>query len=82
MKKEDHHESHVQGIIRFTNNRPLSVRVLLEPWSDIREVASGATVRISADGPPGFDLEVEARANELVFYGWTGSILDFQDDKP
>lgn len=49
--------------------------LLLEPWGEQRDVGSGATLRIEAQGPDHDTLEVEYGANSVTVYGWSGSTV-------
>jgi hypothetical protein len=61
-------------IVRFSNTSSDDVRVVLEPWATEVTLEAGAMVDVVSSGVDGI-MEVEHGDREVVFYGWTGSVL-------
>ncbi len=49
--------------------------LLLEPWGEQRDISSGMTLKIEAQGPNSDTLEVEYGENSVTVYGWAGSTV-------
>ncbi|MEM7246151.1 MAG: hypothetical protein AAF533_12460 [Acidobacteriota bacterium] len=49
----------------------------LEPWAEEHPIPPGTSIGVSYSGPAeGGDVEIEVSGEELIVYGWTGSVLD------
>ena len=68
----------MEWTISVTNRQEVEVRVVLEPWLDERRLTPGSTATISLSGPPVGPIEIETRPQEIVVYGWAGSLLQFR----
>jgi len=68
------------GVFLVKNSTPQNLLLVLEFWGDEHVIAPGGSLRIRYKGPAESDVEIEAKADRLIIYGWTGSLLEVQGD--
>jgi hypothetical protein len=62
------------------NVRAVEITFHLEPWGEEYLMPPGAAFQIVARGPEGGSLEVEMGDEDIIAYGWSGSVVSlFQD---
>ncbi len=61
--------------LRITNSTNNAMTMHLEPWGEERNMKSGTTLKIEAQGPGDGTLEVEYGENTITVYGWSGSTV-------
>ncbi len=60
---------------RLVNSRDVAVKLLLEPWGEVYEMAPGAVFEVMARGPAGDALEVAIADDAITVWGWPGSVV-------
>lgn len=66
-----------KGVLTITNSRDVAVRLRLEPWAEEHALPPATSVGVSYSGPADRgDFEVEVSVEEIVVYGWAGSLLE------
>ncbi len=71
----------IRTAMAVTNSEATPLRLTLEPWAEERVIPPGGTALVSFFGPQGGRLEVEVKPNELILYGWVGSVLEAIDSE-
>jgi hypothetical protein len=61
--------------LRVCNSRSMALTFSLEPWGEQYRLAPEETFEIVARGPEGNSLEVELADDQLILYGWPGSVV-------
>ena len=61
--------------LRVYNSRSIALTFSLEPWGEQYRLAPEETFEIVARGPEGDSLEVEFADDEIILYGWPGSVV-------
>ena len=67
--------------LRIRNSLPHPVSLVLEPWGEIIDMASGVVYSIEASGPPEDILEVESGYDHITVYAWPGATLWLYDEE-
>lgn len=65
----------VRGTIVVSNSYPYEIVLTLEPWYEQYTMLPGVAVEVDFCGPSGGRLELEMRQNEIIIYGWSGSVV-------
>jgi hypothetical protein len=61
--------------LRVYNSRSMALTFSLEPWGEQYKLAPEETFEIVARGPEGDSLEVEFADDQIILYGWPGSVV-------
>jgi hypothetical protein len=61
--------------LRVCNSRSRAVTFSLEPWGEQYTLAPAETFDVVARGPEGDALEVEFADDQIILYGWPGSVI-------
>ena len=61
--------------LRVCNSRSIALIFSLEPWGEQYRLAPDETFEIVARGPEGDSLEVEFADDQIIVYGWPGSVV-------
>ena len=61
--------------LRVCNSRSMAITFFLEPWGEQYRLAPEETFEIVARGPEGDSLEVEFADDQIIVYGWPGSVV-------
>lgn len=61
--------------LRICNSRSVALTFCLEPWGEQYPMAPEGIFEVVARGPKGDSLEVEFADDQIVLYGWPGSIV-------
>ena len=61
--------------LRVRNSRSIALTFSLEPWGEQYRLAPEETFEIVARGPEGDSLEVEFADDQIILYGWPGSVV-------
>jgi hypothetical protein len=61
--------------LRVYNSRSMALTFSLEPWGEQYKLAPEETFEIVTRGPEGDSLEVELAADQIILYGWPGSVV-------
>ena len=61
--------------LRVCNSRSMALTFSLEPWGEQYKLAPEETFEIVARGPEGDSLEVEFADDQIILYGWPGSVV-------
>jgi hypothetical protein len=61
--------------LRVCNSRSIALTFSLEPWGEQYRLAPEETFEIVARGPEGDSLEVELADDQIILYGWPGSVV-------
>jgi hypothetical protein len=65
---------------RLVNSRDVAIRLSLEPWGEVYEMAPGTIYEAVARGPAGDALEVTVTDDGITVWGWPGSIVTLVHD--
>jgi hypothetical protein len=65
--------------MRISNTSEKAMRFRLEPWADEKELLMNESLVLNLTGPIEDTLELEVGDNELVLYGWTGSVCEIEE---
>ena len=58
------------------NSNKISLKVIVEPWAREYDVPAGTIAHFDFDGPEPAHIDVEARSDALVIYGWVDSTMN------
>lgn len=61
--------------LRVSNMHSFPIILHLEPWGEQYTMPPEATFLVVARGPEGDTLEVECAEEQIVLYGWPGSVV-------
>ncbi len=61
--------------LRVYNSHSTALTFSLEPWGEQYRLAPEETFEIVARGPEGDSLEVEFADDQIILYGWPGSVV-------
>ena len=61
--------------LRVCNSHSIALTFSLEPWGEQYKLAPEETFEIVARGPEGDSLEVEFADDQIILYGWPGSVV-------
>jgi hypothetical protein len=61
--------------LRIYNSRSMALTFSLEPWGEQSKLAPEETFEVVARGPEGDSLEVEFADDQIIVYGWPGSVV-------
>ena len=61
--------------LRVCSSRSMALTFSLEPWGEQYKLAPEETFEIIARGPEGDSLEVEFADDQIIVYGWPGSVV-------
>ena len=61
--------------LRVCNSLSIALTFALEPWGKQYKLAPEETFEIVARGPEGDSLEVEFADDQIILYGWPGSVV-------
>jgi hypothetical protein len=61
--------------LRVCNSRSIALIFSLEPWGEQYRLAPDETFEIVARGPERDSLEVEFADDQIIVYGWPGSVV-------
>ena len=61
--------------LRVCNSRSIVLTFSLEPWGEQYRLAPEETFEIVARGPEGDSLEVAFADDQIILYGWPGSVV-------
>jgi hypothetical protein len=61
--------------LRVCNSRSVALTFSLEPWGEQYKLAPNETFEVVARGPEGDSLEVEFADDQIILYGWPGSVV-------
>lgn len=64
--------------IRVNNLSGKNITFRLEPWADEKELLANESVIVDSRGPVEGLIEIEYYEQEIVIYGWTGSICEIE----
>jgi hypothetical protein len=61
--------------LRIYNSRSITLTFSLEPWGEQYKLAPEETFEVVARGPEGDSLEVAFADDQIILYGWPGSVV-------
>ena len=68
----------MEGVLTVRNKESSPIDVWLEPLGNVRTLNPDSTVRIPFNGPDGGLIEVEYKIGQVVIWGFSGSVMEFE----
>lgn len=75
------HTDDVENAIVLINSTNHALAVIIEPWAEELEMATGASWRCVCYAPVRADIQIEFYTDCIIIYGLAGSFVRIFDDK-